>query len=445
MTAIVPSPVALDLSSLPAALMRPSSLIELAVLAGVMLLSWLIVRALRPAPREGHHHHSIWFGTSLVDGVLFPVLMLALAHVARRVLLDLGQPVAVFRLALPILLSLVLIRLSVRVLRAAFPSSALVRAAERTISWIAWVGVALWVTGVLPVVLDELDDIQWKLGSHPVSLRTLIEGSLSAGFVLVVALWISAALEARLLDGASGEQLSLRKVAANVLRAALLFTGLLVALSAVGIDLTALSVLGGALGVGIGLGLQKLAANYVSGFVILAERSLRIGDFVRVTDFEGVITDITTRYTVIRAPSGREALVPNETLMTTTVQNLSLADRNVLLSTTVSVGYGTDVEALRTRLVEVVQAVPRVLAEPGVAVQLTAFGADGLEIGIFFWIGDPENGQGNVRSEVNLAVLALLRREGIEIPFPQRVVHLPAAMPVVATAPVMAPAAGSAP
>lgn len=445
MTAIVPSPVALDLSSLPAALMRPSSLIELAVLAGVMLLSWLIVRALRPAPREGHHHHSIWFGTSLVDGVLFPVLMLALAHVARRVLLDLGQPVAVFRLALPILLSLVLIRLSVRVLRAAFPSSALVRAAERTISWIAWVGVALWVTGVLPVVLDELDDIQWKLGSHPVSLRTLIEGSLSAGFVLVVALWISAALEARLLDGASGEQLSLRKVAANVLRAALLFTGLLVALSAVGIDLTALSVLGGALGVGIGLGLQKLAANYVSGFVILAERSLRIGDFVRVTDFEGVITDITTRYTVIRAPSGREALVPNETLMTTTVQNLSLADRNVLLSTTVSVGYGTDVEALRTRLVEVVQAVPRVLAEPGVAVQLTAFGADGLEIGIFFWIGDPENGQGNVRSEVNLAVLALLRREGIEIPFPQRVVHLPAATPVVATAPVMAPAAGSAP
>ena len=445
MTAIVPSPVALDLSSLPAALMRPSSLIELAVLAGVMLLSWLIVRALRPAPREGHHHHSIWFGTSLVDGVLFPVLMLALAHVARRVLLDLGQPVAVFRLALPILLSLVLIRLSVRVLRAAFPSSALVRAAERTISWIAWVGVALWVTGVLPVVLDELDDIQWKLGSHPVSLRTLIEGSLSAGFVLVVALWISAALEARLLDGASGEQLSLRKVAANVLRAALLFTGLLVALSEVGIDLTALSVLGGALGVGIGLGLQKLAANYVSGFVILAERSLRIGDFVRVTDFEGVITDITTRYTVIRAPSGREALVPNETLMTTTVQNLSLADRNVLLSTTVSVGYGTDVEALRTRLVEVVQAVPRVLAEPGVAVQLTAFGADGLEIGIFFWIGDPENGQGNVRSEVNLAVLALLRREGIEIPFPQRVVHLPAATPVVATAPVMAPAAGSAP
>jgi small-conductance mechanosensitive channel len=438
----------MDLSALSAELMRPSALIELAVLAGVMLLSWLIVRTLRPAPREDRQPVSIWFGSSLVDGVLFPVLMLGLAYVARRVLIDLGQPVALFRLVLPILLSLALIRLSVRVLGAAFPSSALVRAAERTISWIAWAGVVLWVTGVLPVVLDELDDIRWKLGSHPVSLRTLIEGSLSAGFVLVVALWISAALEARLLAGASGEQLSLRKVAANVLRAALLFTGLLVALSAVGIDLTALSVLGGALGVGIGLGLQKLAANYVSGFVILAERSLRIGDFVRVTDFEGVITDITTRYTLIRAPSGREALVPNETLMTTTVQNLSLADRNVLMSTVVSVGYDTDVEALRGRIIEVVRGVPRVLAEPGPAAQLSAFGADGLEISIFFWIGDPENGQGNVRSEVNLAVLALLRREGIEIPFPQRVVHLPTAVPDVpaaATGAVTAPAAGSAP
>jgi small-conductance mechanosensitive channel len=300
------------------------------------------------------------------------------------------------------------------------------------------------VTGVLPVVLDELDDIKWKLGTHPVSLRTLIEGTLSAGFVLVVALWISAALEARLLAGATGgEQLSLRKVAANVLRAALLFIGLLVALSAVGIDLTALSVLGGALGVGIGLGLQKLAANYVSGFVILAERSLRIGDFVRVADFEGAITDITTRYTVIRAPSGREALVPNETLLTTMVQNLSLADRNVLVSTLVSVAYDTDVEALRGRLVEVVRSVPRVLAQPEPAAQLNAFGPDGLEIVVHFWIGDPENGQGNVRSEVNLAILALLRREGIEIPYPQRVVHLAAS--AAASAPLTAPAAESSP
>lgn len=414
-----------DLPTLLASLARPSSLVELAVLACALLVAWLIVWGLRRGFQEVPDPRSIWFGAHVVDGVLFPVLALALAYACRRVLLDLGHPLAVFRVAIPVLLSLVLIRLSVRVLRLAFPGSALVKAAERTISWFAWLGVAAWVTGVLPAVLDELDQIHWKVGAHPISLRTLLEGALSAGFVLMVVLWISAALEARLLAGAAGAQLSLRKVAANALRAALLTIGLLLALSAVGIDLTALSVLGGALGVGIGLGLQKLAANYVSGFVILAERALRIGDMVRVADFEGVITDITTRYTVLRAPSGREAIVPNETLITTTVQTLSMSDRNVLISTVVGVDYTTDIAALSPRLVATIAAVPRVLETPGPAVQLSAFGADGLELTLLFWISDPENGQGNVRSAVNLAVLDLLRREGVSIPYPQRVVHWP--------------------
>lgn len=430
-----------DLPTLLASLARPSSLIELVVLACALLVAWLIVWGLRRGFQEAPDPRSIWFGAHVVDGVLFPVLALALSYACRRVLLDLEHPLAVFRVAIPVLLSLVLIRLSVRVLRLAFPGSALVKAAERTISWFAWLGVAAWVTGVLPAVLDELDQIHWKVGAHPISLRTLLEGALSAGFVLMVVLWISAALEARLLAGVVGAQLSLRKVAANALRAALLTIGLLLALSAVGIDLTALSVLGGALGVGIGLGLQKLAANYVSGFVILAERALRIGDMVRVADFEGVITDITTRYTVLRAPSGREAIVPNETLITTTVQTLSMTDRNVLISTVVGVDYATDIAALSPRLVATIAAVPRVLETPGPAVQLSAFGADGLELTLLFWISDPENGQGNVRSAVNLAVLDLLRREGVSIPYPQRVVHWPdrgmqaASAPAAPTAP----------
>jgi small-conductance mechanosensitive channel len=428
-----------DLPTLLTSLARPSSLVELGVLASVLLVTWLIVWGLRRGVQEVPDRRSIWFGAHVVDGVLFPVLALALAYVARRVLLDLGQPLAVFRLAIPVLLSLVAIRLSVRVLRLAFPGSALVRAVERTISWLAWLGMVLWVTGLLPAVLDELDDIQWKVGTHPISLRNVIEGTLSAGFVLVVALWISAALEARLLAGAVGAQLSLRKVAANALRAALLSIGLLLALSAVGIDLTALSVLGGALGVGIGLGLQKLAANYVSGFVILAERALRIGDMVKVADFEGIITDITTRYTVIRAPSGREAIVPNETLITTTVQTLSLADRNVLLSTLVGVDYDTDVAGLRALLVAAMQSVPRVLTEPAPAVHLTAFAADALELTLYFWITDPEHGQGNVRAEVNLAVLELLRREGVGLRRPPPVAPAAATAPAAPVAPVAEP------
>jgi small-conductance mechanosensitive channel len=214
-----------------------------------------------------------------------------------------------------------------------------------------------------------------------------------------------------------------RKMAANALRALLLFIGLMFALSAAGIDLTALGVLGGALGVGLGFGLQKLAANYVSGFVILAERSVRIGDMVKVDNFEGRITDITTRYTLIRALNGRESIVPNEMLISQRVENSSLADPKVAMNTTVQVAYGTKVEPLIEQIQAAVGAVPRVLNDPGPAVQLQAFGADGLELSVVFWIADAHNGTGNVRSAINLAILALLEREGVEIPFPQRVLR----------------------
>lgn len=407
-----------ELETLADSLLTRTALTEAVVLLACLGLAWLVVRLLRGRePKPG----SIWFGDGVIDGVLFPVLALAAAWAARR-LLDGVLPIAVFRLALPILLSLVVIRLTARVLRVAFPHNALMRVTERTVSWIAWIGVVLWITGVLPTVMEELDGITWKLGSAKVSLRNLIEGAIGAVIVMILALWLSAAIEAQLLRGAT-DNLSLRKIAANATRAILLFVGLMLALSAAGIDLTALSVLGGAVGVGIGFGLQKLAANYVSGFVILAERSLRIGDMVKVDNFEGRITDINTRFTVIRALSGRESIVPNELLITQRVENASLADRNLLLNTQVSVAYGTDLDALFPELLAAVATVPRVLSEPAPAVQLAAFGADGLELAVLFWIGDPENGQGNVRSEVNLAVLRCLSRLGIEIPYPQRVVH----------------------
>jgi small-conductance mechanosensitive channel len=399
---------------------QPGAYVALLLIIVACPVAWGVVRLLRgPSPKPG----SIWFGGHVGNGVLFPVLWLALVWSARLLCVQLHLPLAVFRLAVPILLSLVVIRLVVRVMRAAFPTSNLVRLVEKTVSWMAWGGVVLWITGVLPSVLDALDDIHWKTHSGTMSVRTVLEGTILAGFVLMITLWISAAIETRLLHGATGQQLSLRKAAANVVRAGLVFVGLLVALSVVGIDLTALSVLGGAVGVGLGFGLQKLAANYVSGFVILTERALRIGDTVKVDGFEGRITDIATRYTVLRALNGRESIVPNELLITQRVESATLADTRLLLTTVVQVGYGTDLDALMPRIVEVVAPIKRVLADPGPAVNLSNFAADGLELTISFWIADPENGTGGVRSDVNLALLRLFNEQGVEIPFPQRVVR----------------------
>lgn len=399
---------------------QPNAYIALLLIAAAFPIAWGIPRLLRgPTPRYG----SIVFGSRIFDGVMFPALWLGLVWVARLFCMRQHLPLAVFKVVVPILLSLLVIRLTVRVMRVAFPKSELVRAVEKTVSWLAWGGVVLWITGVLPSFIDALDAVHWKMGSSTMSLATILEGVIVAGVVLMVTLWLSAAIEGKMLKGATGQRLSWRKAAANLVRAALVFIGLLLALSAVGIDLTALSVLGGAIGVGLGLGLQKLAANYVSGFVMLAEGALRIGDTVKVDSFEGRITDITTRYTVMRALNGRESIVPNEMMITQRVESATLADSRMALNTVVQVGYDTDLDALVPKILEIMPGIKRVIADPHPGVQLSAFASDGLELTVSFWIADPENGTGSVKSDVNMALLRLFNANSIEIPFPQRVVR----------------------
>ena len=414
----------------------PTVLIELASLLVCVGLAWVVVAGLR---RGFHHegHRSILFGHRVIDGALFPIVLLAFGYVARTLLIK-WVPLAVFKVAIPVLVSLVVIRIGAKVLQVAFPQSAWVKPIERSISWLAWMAMVLWVTGLLPRMLGEMEQIHWKVGNVTLSLRTMVEGALTAGAVLLLTLWVSAAIESRLLRSATGAELSLRKAISNALRALMVFFGLIISMSAVGIDLTALSVLGGAVGVGIGLGLQRLAANYVSGFVILTERSMRIGDNVRVDNFEGRITNINARYTVVRSSAGRESIVPNEMMITQRVENLSLADPRVWLSTVVSVAYDSDVDLVIRLLTESALASSRVLRDPAPSAALSAFGADGLEFTVGFWIADPENGTLGLRSDINRAILAALRAHKIDIPFPQRVMHvqvdgsLPVAGPSVA-------------
>lgn len=400
---------------------QPTVLVELASLAACAGLAWLVVSWLRRVLAvEGDK--SIWLGKKSIDGVLFPLLLLLLGYVARD-LLQHYMSVALFKVAIPVLIALVAIRVGVKVLQAAFAQARWVKALEQTISWVAWLAMVLWVSGLGPVVLNELDLISWKVGGSTLTVRNMLEGGLTAGAVLIFALWVSAGIEARLLRSATGGELSLRKAVSNATRALLMFVGLIVALSAVGIDLTALSVLGGAVGVGVGFGLQKLAANYVSGFVILAERSMRIGDSVKVDNFEGRITEINARYTVVRSQAGRESIVPNELLLTSRVENLSLADSHVHQTTEITVGYDSDVELVQRLLQQAALDQPRVLRDPAPAVALINFAADGLEFSVGYWVADIENGQRNLRSDINLAILAALRQHGVEIPYPQRVVR----------------------
>ena len=384
-------------------------------------LALFLVWAVRRATREWEL--SVLLGHKLIDGVLFPAALLALVFATRAVWSS-SHTVWLFNFLVPVCLSLAAIRLGVKVLQVTFKEANWVRPVERSLSWMAWGAVVLWLTGLLPLILDELDQIHWRVGSGQLSVRTLLEGGLTASLVLLLTLWVTSAIEARLLKSATGSELSLRKAVSNAVTSLLMFVALLLSLSAVGIDLTALSVLGGAVGVGIGFGLQKLAANYVSGFVILAERSMRIGDTVKVDGFEGRISDIKARYTLIRSPNGRESIVPNEMLINSRVENLSLADARVLQSTAVSVAYGSDVERVMQLLIQACTQDERVLKDPATFVSLSQFGADGLDFVVHYWVDESNTGLLTLKSDINLSILKLLTAHGIEIPYPQRVIHM---------------------
>jgi small-conductance mechanosensitive channel len=399
---------------------RPDIWVEVVSLLGCLALAYVLCRYLFKALKSPKD--SVWFGRNILDGLMFPLLALAFTFAANYAVAR-YQHLSVLKVAVPVLLSLVGIRLIARTLTVSFPNSGWARLTERLFSWVAWVLAICWIIGLLPGVLAELDAIKLAFGKGKVSLRTIIEGLFSAGLVLIVTLWISSAIERHVLRDAVND-LSMRKIMANGIRALLILFGMLFALSAVGVDLTALSVLGGALGVGLGFGLQKLAANYVSGFVILFERSVRIGDSVKVDGFEGKVSDIKTRYTLIRALNGREAIIPNEKMITERVENLSLADPKVLVSTSITVGYDTDVAQVQGMLCKAAIANKRVLADPEPVAHLTQFAADGLEFTLLFWISDPDNGQMNVKSQINVEILHALRAAKIDIPYPQRVLHM---------------------
>lgn len=398
-----------ELQELLLDLQSPSVWMELGGLVLCLGLAWMMSWAIgRGAARD-----SILFSRRVLDGLFFPVLSLAFTYALKTSLIKM-QHVPVLKMALPILVSLVVIRLIARVMTTVLPTSNGARALERVVSWVAWGMAVLWITGLMAPVIDELESIRFSVGKTSVSLMHVFEVGMTSVLVLVLSLWLSATIERRVLSHAMSD-LSMRKVASNTLRALLLMLGALFALSAVGVDLTALSVIGGALGVGIGFGLQKLAANYISGFVILIERSLRIGDYVRVEGFEGTVTDIKTRYTLIRANNGSESVVPNELLITQRVENLSLENSRMLLNTQYWVGLESDPQQVAQLMVEAALMADRVLADPEPVALLSEVSPQGLRWTLHFWMDAPLTGQALVRSDVNLAVLQSLRQAGVAL------------------------------
>ena len=389
------------------------------ILVGIALLAGVLGTTLEKRYRKRPTWRDAW-GATFRYSLGFPLIALVALLLVRHATPALLK-LPLLKLALPVLLVLVLVRLANAVSRRLFAKKGGARYLVRLVSIGLWVTLALHLVGVLPEIREALDAVSVIIGHQRLSGWTLLRGMASIAVTLLLALWISSLLESRLMQ--SPLDISLRLVFTRLLRSVVLVVAVLMALQMVGIDLTVLSVFGGALGVGLGLGLQKIAANYVSGFVILLERSLRVGDNVRVDNFQGKIIDIKTRYTLVRSTGGTDSVIPNEILISNRIENLSYNDPNVWLSTTVGVGYDTDLDAVLPLIREAALSVPRVLRDPGPNAVLDSFGSDALQITLGYWIADPDNGTLNVRGQVNLAIWHALKRNDIEIPFPQRVLH----------------------
>lgn len=425
------------LLALAEGLARPQHFWAVVAIAVAVVGGWFIsglvrrrieARLAAAATRGGAAVDALRFSVDGFRRLAFPVaaaLLLMAGEAALRFagVLSHSADTRLLRLALTLLAAMASIRLLVYVLRRVFSNVAFVVASERVIAFAIWAVVALHVTGALGGVVEWLDATRIPIGASSVSLWVVAMGALSVLVTLLTALWIGSALEARLMRAQQLEP-NLRVVASRALKALLLLVAVLLGLSMVGIDLTVLSVFGGALGVGLGLGLQRIASNYVSGFIILLDKSLRIGDLITVDKYTGTVTQINTRYTVIRALDGTEAIVPNEKLVAEPVTNQSYSDRKVLIRCNVQVSYATDVDRALALLQQAARVTPRVLDDPAPGAALVDFGPDGLNLAVTFWIGDPENGRLNVSSEVNRAILRLFRDNGIEIPFPQRDVRV---------------------
>ncbi len=391
-------------------------LIVLIAMAVGVFVGTLVARRRDPALTQAQ---AVW--RAVIIGIAFPLVTGAILMALR--LTPYGATTgALPKFAVRVFASLVVIRLIARVLRSLFPNSSPVRNMINIVSGVIWLGLVMHLAGVLPSIEQELEAVMIPLGKTHVSALTMMQGLMLVAVTVLGALWLSSVLETRLM--ATDINMSMRLVLSRFLRATLFVLALLIALAAVGIDLTVLSVFGGALGVGLGLGLQKIAANYVSGFAILLEGSFRVGDSVKVDNFEGQITNIFTRYTVVRAANGRESVVPNEMFIVNRVENLSLESRSVSFSTKLQIDYASDVEKARSLMIEAALAQARVLKSPEPGAMLTDFAPDGLELTLGYWIADPENGINNVRSDINLAIWRAFQANGINVPFPQRVVHV---------------------
>jgi small-conductance mechanosensitive channel len=355
---------------------------------------------------------------------------LLIVGVARNVLVRAGDPTAWLDVAWTLLAALGLIRLLAFLLRLSLGRGTRIKAWELRITLIVWALFAAEVLGWLDAIIRALDSIGLTAGKSRITIWSVLKAFALVTIFVVVSVWIARWVDRRvstIQEIAASTRIGIGKFA----YAFLIALGILLGLQAAGVNLTALTVFSGAIGLGLGFGLQAIAANFVSGFVLLVDRSIRPGDVISFTGAMGTSTtgfgwveELRGRHVVVRDRDGVATLVPNQNVITNPLINWSYGHPRVRLRLPVRIGYQDDVELALKLLLDAAAEHPRILRDPSPVSRLMEFADYGMEVELRFWIGDPAEGVNNVRSDVNRKIWALFRKHGITIPPAQREIRI---------------------
>jgi len=406
-------------------LQQPEIWWQVAIVALAGGAAWLAARALSALfkSKEADAVTAAQVAVELARRTLFLILFGLGGIAAASVLERLGLPHGIARTIALLALAMALIRLLAGILKRVLHPGPLLAASEQLITWTAWILIAVYLLGWADPIAVALDEIAIPIGQTGFSLLDAVKAVLTLGVFLIVGAWLSS-VASRKLMASTRLSIGLRVGIAKFLRLFLIVFAGLVGLSAVGINLAALAVFSGALGIGLGFGLQRIAANFVSGFILVGDRSIRQGDVITIGDRFGVVKELRARYMVVRDRDGVDTLIPNENVISAEVINWSYSDRAVRLKLPVQISYKDDPRAALALLVKAAEGHPRVMREPAPASRVISFDDNGIALELRFWIKDPEDGVKNVSSDLHLAIWDLFAEARITFPFPQRDIHL---------------------
>jgi small-conductance mechanosensitive channel len=395
------------------------TLLELGVIVIAATLAWLLARPLGKKLAQLQERHAgyplikaIWH---VIDEVLFPAIWLILQWAAVAIATAAGQHHGLLTVTSSLLAAWVVIRIASMMVKDRFW--------RRSIATIAWIIAALNIVGLLQSTVTLLDSAGATFGSVRISALAVIKGVLALAVLLWVATIVSNIFERR-IQTAPNLTPSVRVLLIKLFKISLFLLVALAAVSSVGIDITAFAVFGGAIGVGIGFGLQRIVSNLVSGVILLLDKSIKPGDVIAIDNEYGRVDSLGARYVSVSTRDGIEFLIPNEDLIVNRVENWSHSQDFYRMRMTIGVHYQSDVRKAIALCLEAANDTERVLTDRPPVCQIRGFGDNSVDLELRYWINDPMNGRANVNGEILLKIWDKFHEHGIEIPYPQRDLHL---------------------